>query len=150
MSRKYRSGQDHLKPGLTPPNAGQSFENSQAKAAISSKTQSSEADPWKNTPLPSVADVDEQRVLDPKTLLECCKRAKAFNLEYRFPVGNCRVGVPHQRVLEYSAMTREELSELSDAAKKKCGESFFCNSVSHPQCITGSRVGKPRNVAHHS
>ena len=49
-----------------------------ANPATASDTQSAGADPWKNTPFPSIADATKQQVLDPKTLLECCKRAGTF------------------------------------------------------------------------
>ena len=53
-----------------------------ANAASSSNTQDAGADPWKNIQLPCIADMSEQQVMDPKTLLECCQCAKACNQEH--------------------------------------------------------------------
>ena len=51
---------------------------------------------------------------------------QGFQRRTTFPVGHGRVGVTQARVLEYSAVIREELGELSDAAKSKMwGESFW-------------------------
>ena len=77
-------------PGLSP------SEDFQANAATSSATQPRGADPWQIIPLPSVADVDEQQVLDPKTLRGCCRCAKAFSYQHKFPVGHGRVGVTQE------------------------------------------------------
>ena len=57
-------------------------QSTSVNAALSSNTHDAEADPWKKIPLPSIADVSEQQVMDPKTLLACCKCAKEFSHEH--------------------------------------------------------------------
>ena len=81
----------------------------QAKPATSSTTQHGGADRWQNIPLPSIADVKEQHVMDLKIFLDWCRCVKAFNQEHRFPIGIGQVRVTHARVSEYCAVLREEL-----------------------------------------
>ena len=63
--------------------------------------------------------------MDPKTLLECCRCARASNQEHRLPVGSGSVGVSQVRVIECCAMIQEELLELCDAAKAKMWGEFL-------------------------
>ena len=70
-------------------------------AATSSSTQHGGDDARKNISLLSIAHVDEQHVLGPKTLSEWCRCTTAFNQEHQFPMGNGRVGVTQDRVIEY-------------------------------------------------
>ena len=76
----------------------------QASLATSSRKDEEGIGPFQNVPLPSVADEEEPHIMDPKTLLECCRCARSFNLAHglpdraRLPVRNGTVGVDHSRV----------------------------------------------------
>ena len=100
-----------------------------ATAASSSSTLDTGADPWKNRPLPSIAGGSEWQVMDPKTLLECCKCTRAFNQEHELPVGSGAVGVTLMRTIEYRNMILQELAELCDPAKEKNWGEFLLELV---------------------
>ena len=91
----------------------------QVNNATSSKDPLGVAEPFQKIPLPSIADADEQHVLDPKILLECCRCSRSFNWRHGLPVGTGHVGVDHPRVLAYCSTIQEELKEFSGAAKAK-------------------------------
>ena len=74
----------------------------QANNAASSKDPLAGADPFQTTLLPSIADADEQQVLDPKTVLGCCRCARSFNQQQGLPTGPGQVGVDHARALEFA------------------------------------------------
>ena len=93
----------------------------QVNPAISSEKPQEHTDPFQNTPLPSIADEEEPRILDLKTLLECCRCALSFNQAHGLPVGSGNAGAYYSRVREYSAMLQEELKELCETAEEGSG-----------------------------
>ena len=90
-----------------------------ANATSSRDTPEAGADPWKNIPLPSMADPSEQHVMGRKTLLECCKCAKAHNQEHELSVEDDATGVSILRTMEHRRVILKELDDLCDAAKDK-------------------------------
>ena len=96
-----------------------------ANAASSSSPPDAGADPWKNIPLPSIADAS-----DPKTLLACCKCAREFSREYDLSEGEDALGINILRTLEYRRKIMEEFDEMSGAAKDKNWGEYLLGMVS--------------------
>ena len=99
-----------------------------ANAASSSNTQDAEADPWKHIPLPSIADVSEQQVMDPKTLLACCRCAKKLSHEHDLSGGD-DTGINIARTLNHPSRILERLGEMTEAAKKQNWEEYLLGLV---------------------
>ena len=142
----YEIQMRRLEPGDPPETAAQSSdvaekaldqrevsEETQANLATSSKEPPGGTDPFQNIPLPSSADEEEQHILDPKTLLECCRCSRSFNQEDGLPVGTGNVGVDHSKLFEYGSMIQEELKELNEAAKAKRD---YCKRALGPFIVT--------------
>ena len=72
----------------------------------------------KNVPRPNVADAAEQQVMDPKTLLACCRCAKDFSHEHDLSDGN-DTGINIMRTLNHRSRILEQFDEMTDAAKEK-------------------------------
>ena len=113
----------------------------QTNKATSSNDPSGEADPFQNIPLLSFADADEHQVLDPETLLECCRCACTFNQEHGLPVGTDRVGVEQPRVHESCSMIQQDSRELNEAAKGKNWGEFLLESTDVLCLVAGSQLG---------
>ena len=64
--------------------------------------------------------------MDPKTLLECCKCAKAYNQEHELSVADDAIGVSILRTIEHRRVILKGLVDLCDAAKEKnWGNTFW-------------------------
>ena len=58
-------------------------------------------------------------MIDPKTLPECCKRAKAYNQEHEYADDYVSIGVSILLTVEHHRMILKEFDDLNDAAKDK-------------------------------
>ena len=101
--------------------------------------------PRKN-PLPSIADVSEQQVMDPKTLLACCRCAKEFIHEHDLSDGD-DTGISIARILNHRSRILEQLGEMTDAAKEKTWAKYLLRLVNvlHVVCnLTQGRCSPPK------